>query len=404
MRKGMSKMKEKRIPEVRFEGFVDDWEQRKLMEVANISSGGTPSRGVFEFWDGEIPWATTTEVNYKLITNTIEKISKLGLDSSSAKLMPIGTILLAMYGQGKTRGKVGVLGIEAATNQANANIITNNDFHNYFVYYQLEKDYETIRKSANEGGQANLSLNIVKNISISISFNIAEQIKIGNFFKQLDEAITLQERKLSLLKLMKKGFLQQLFPKNEQVLPDIRFTNFQEVWEKRKLGNIVEIIMGQSPNSENYTDNPLDNILVQGNADMKNGRVVPRVWTKQITKKAERNDLILSVRAPVGDIGKTDYSIVIGRGVAAIRGNEFIFQTLGKMKIDGYWNKLSTGSTFESINSNDIKEAQIKITNIKEQTKIGNFFKQLDETITLQEKKIDQLKQIKKALLQKMFI
>ncbi|UDM70200.1 restriction endonuclease subunit S [Vagococcus fluvialis] len=162
--------------------------------------------------------------------------------------------------------------------------------------------------------------------------------------------------------------------------------------------------MGQSPNSENYTDNPNDNILVQGNADMKNGRVVPRVWTTQITKEAEKYDLILSVRAPVGDIGKTDYNVVLGRGVAAIKGNEFIFQTLGKMKFDGYWNKLSTGSTFESINSNDIKDAMLKIPSIEEQIKIGNFFKLLDETITLQESKLEKMKEMKTGFLQKMFI
>ncbi|UDM74391.1 restriction endonuclease subunit S [Vagococcus fluvialis] len=185
--------------------------------------------------------------------------------------------------------------------------------------------------------------------------------------------------------------------------PVVRFDGFTDDWEQCKLGEIVKIVMGQSPNSENYTDNPNDNILVQGNADMKNGRVVPRVWTTQITKEAEKYDLILSVRAPVGDIGKTDYNVVLGRGVAAIKGNEFIFQTLGKMKFDGYWNKLSTGSTFESINSNDIKDAMLKIPSIEEQIKIGNFFKLLDETITLQERELVLLKEQKKSLLQKMF-
>ena len=144
--------------------------------------------------------------------------------------------------------------------------------------------------------------------------------------------------------------------------------------------------MGQSPNSENYTENPDDFILVQGNADMKNGRVFPRVWTTQITKTAEKNDLILSVRAPVGDIGKTDYNVVLGRGVAAIKGNEFLFQLLGKMKENGYWTKLSTGSTFDSINSNDIKGAGILLPSEDEQKKIGSFFANLDHLITLHQR------------------
>lgn len=95
----------------------------------------------------------------------------------------------------------------------------------------------------------------------------------------------------------------------------IRFKKYNDVWENVKLTEKAPIVMGQSPDSKNYTDNPNDYILVQGNADMKNGRVVPRVWTTQVTKLAEKGDLILSVRAPVGDIGKTDYTVVLGRGV-----------------------------------------------------------------------------------------
>lgn len=182
---------------------------------------------------------------------------------------------------------------------------------------------------------------------------LSEQTQIGLFFENIDHLITLHQRKLDKLKRLKQGYLQQLFPKNDEKVPRIRFANFEHEWEQCKLGNVAKITMGQSPNSENYTDNPDDYILVQGNADMKGGRVFPRVWTTQVTKTAEKNDLILSVRAPVGDIGKTDYNVVLGRGVAAIKGNEFLFQLLGKMKQNGYWTKLSTGSTFESINSND---------------------------------------------------
>lgn len=185
--------------------------------------------------------------------------------------------------------------------------------------------------------------------------------------------------------------------------PKIRFNGFTDEWEQRKLGEEVQIIMGQSPNSENYTSNPSDFILVQGNADIKNGRVTPRVWTTQITKQAKKGDLILSVRAPVGDIGKTDYDVVIGRGVSAVRGNEFIFQQLGRMKENGYWTRYSTGSTFESINSNDIKEATIICPSEEEQQKIGQFFKQLDDTIALHQRKLELLKEQKKGFLQKMF-
>jgi len=185
--------------------------------------------------------------------------------------------------------------------------------------------------------------------------------------------------------------------------PEIRFKGFSDDWEQRKLGEEVPITMGQSPSSSNYTDNPNDYILVQGNADVRDGKVKPRVWTTQVTKTANRNDIVLSVRAPVGDVGKTDYDIVLGRGVAGLKGNEFIYQTLTKMKINGFWDRFTTGSTFESINSTDLKNAEILIPNKEEQLKIGFLFATLDKTIALHQQKIDLLKQSKKSFLQNLF-
>jgi len=185
--------------------------------------------------------------------------------------------------------------------------------------------------------------------------------------------------------------------------PTLRFRGFNNDWEQRKLGDIAKIVMGQSPSSKNYTKNPEDYILVQGNADIRNGKVVPRVWTTQITKIAHKGDIILTVRAPVGEVAITDYTIVLGRGVASIKGNKFILQLLIKMNRNSFWNKLSTGSTFESINSNDIKKTIIFIPSIKEQNKIGNLLNLTDKLLTLQERKYEELKLLKKALLQNMF-
>ena len=157
-------------------------------------------------------------------------------------------------------------------------------------------------------------------------------------------------------------------------------------WEQRKFGDVVQITMGQSPDGSTYSDEPSDYILVQGNADLQNGWVCPRVWTTQITKKADAGDLIMSVRAPAGAMGKTAYNAVIGRGVAAIKGNEFIYQLLIKMDKEGYWKKDSTGSTFESLNSSSIKNAEIKLPTLEEQNKIGEYFLNLDNLITLHQR------------------
>lgn len=161
-----------------------------------------------------------------------------------------------------------------------------------------------------------------------------------------------------------------------------------DTWEQRKLGDTVQITMGQSPDGSTYSETPSDYILVQGNADLKDGWVSPRVWTSQMTKKADAGDLIMSVRAPAGAMGKTAYNAVIGRGVAAIKGNEFIYQSLVKMDSNGYWKKLSNGSTFESLNSNNIKDAEIFVPCDEEQQKIGQYFSNLDNLITLHQRKL----------------
>ena len=189
--------------------------------------------------------------------------------------------------------------------------------------------------------------------------------------------------------------------------PVLRFkdTNGKDypAWEQRKLEDCATIIMGQSPKSENYTNDPKDHILVQGNADLKNGQVAPRVWTTEVTKIGKVGDIILSVRAPVGEVGKTAYDVVLGWGVAAIRGNDFLLQTLLKLKECKYWGKVSAGSTFDSITSEILKSTLISMPAIEEQIKIGDFLSSVDKLITLHQRKLEALKKLKRTLLQKMF-
>ena len=234
--------------------------------------------------------------------------------------------------------------------------------------------------------------------------HIDEQKKIGAFLDKLDSLITLHQRKYDKLTKVKKAMLEKMFPENGSPYPEIRFKGFTDAWEQRKLGDTVQITMGQSPDGSTYSDVPSDYILVQGNADLQNGWVSPRVWTSQMTKKADAGDLIMSVRAPAGAMGKTAYNAVIGRGVAAIKGNEFIYQLLEKMDSDGYWKALSCGSTFESLNSDNIKNADVLIPDVAEQEKIGEYFLAIDRLITLHQRKLEKLKNIKKACLEKMFV
>ena len=205
--------------------------------------------------------------------------------------------------------------------------------------------------------------------------SVPEQKRIGLFFENLDNLITLHQRKCVFL----FGFFQAFI--------SMIFTASTFSWEQRKLGDVCQVTMGQSPDGSTYSDTPSDYILVQGNADLKDGWVSPRIWTTQKTKTAEAGDLIMSVRAPAGSMGKTSYNVVLGRGVAGIKGNEFIYQSLVKMDSDGYWKKLAAGSTFESINSDVVNGAELIVPqDIDEQNKIGDYFASIDALITLHQR------------------
>ena len=182
-------------------------------------------------------------------------------------------------------------------------------------------------------------------------------------------------------------------------VPKLRFKEFNDEWKKIKLSDISNITMGQSPDSNNYTTDKNDIILIQGNADLNNGIVSPRIFTTQVTKQCYIGDIIMTVRAPVGDVAISNYNACIGRGVCAIKGSKFIYHYLKYLKGKEYWKKISKGSTIDSITSNDIKELEIKIPLASEENKIIKFMDLLDKKIELQSKKIEALKLYKKRLI-----
>ena len=185
-------------------------------------------------------------------------------------------------------------------------------------------------------------------------------------------------------------------------VPKIRFNGFNEEWQETKLCDIAKITMGQSPNSENYTNDSNDTLLIQGNADLNNGKVIPRLFTKQITKTCDRNDIIMTVRAPVGDIAISEYNACIGRGVCSIKSSKFVYHYLDYLKMKDYWKKISKGSTIDSITSDDIKSLLIKTPNKKEEEKIIKTVDLINKKIELQSKKIEDLKLFKKGLIHQM--
>lgn len=396
----------KNIPKLRFKGYEDAWEQRKLGEVG-ITYTGLSGKTKEDFGHGNGQFVTYMNVFSNAVASS-EMVEPVEIDERQNKVVA-GDVLFTTSSE--TPEEVGMSSVWLENSK---NTYLNSfcfgyrpliPFDPYYLAFMLRSSL--MRKKITFLAQGISRYNISKNKMMDIEIPVpimSEQHQIGEYFRNLDYLITLHQRKYDALKSMKKTLLSKMFPKNGQDVPEIRFKGFTDAWEQRKLGEEVQIVMGQSPKGENYTDNPEDYILVQGNADMKDGKVFPRVWTTQVTKQAHKGDVILSVRAPVGDIGKTDYDVVIGRGVAAVKGNEFFYQLLGKLKLDGYWTKSSTGSTFDSINSNEIKNAKVTIPDINEQLFIGDYFQGIDNLITLHQRKLEELKNMKKTLLQQMFV
>lgn len=205
------------VPRLRFPEFrkAGEWNIDLLGNAFETTSGGTPSRSVKEYWGGSIPWITTSLVNFGVITEADESITEEGMKNSSAKLLPKGTVLIAMYGQGKTRGQSALLGIEAATNQACAAILPKKEVDPYFVFLSLAERYEILRGLSNAGGQENLSQGLIRGFPFSYPPDSEEQRRVTACLSSLDGLIAAQAAKIDALSAHKKGLMQQLFPAPE---------------------------------------------------------------------------------------------------------------------------------------------------------------------------------------------
>ena len=389
------------IPEIRVRGFSDEWKQRKLGEIGEVITGSTPSTQHPEYYSEDgMPWVTPTDIVDNIIYDTPRKLSPIG--EKVGRVVPADTILVTCIA---SIGKNAMLVNTGSFNQQINSLVP--DKKKYDPYFLLTESFHWSAKMKREAAAGTMQI-VNKNEFSAIETyvpELSEQKAIGAYFCQIDKLITLHQHKYESLVAVKKAMLEKMFPKEGETVPEIRFAGFTDPWEQRKLGDVCQITMGQSPDGATYSDIPSDYILVQGNADLKNGWVCPRIWTTQKTKTAEVGDLIMSVRAPAGAMGKTDYNVVLGRGVAGIKGNEFIYQTLVKMDEYGYWKKLAAGSTFESINSDVISNAEIVVPqDVDEQEKLGAYFHNLDHLITLHQRKCEVLKNLKSALLNKMFL
>ncbi|QEA44875.1 restriction endonuclease subunit S (plasmid) [Leuconostoc lactis] len=392
----------KKVPELRFAGFADDWEQRKLGELAsNFEYGLNASAKEF---DGIHKYIRITDIDDSSRKFNSDSITSPDIDLSSADNYKLknGDLLFARTGASVGKSYLytesdGLVYYAGFLIRARLK----SEFDSNFVFQNtLTSDYKNfIKVTSQRSGQPGV------NAQEYASFNIKtpcydEQQKIGLFFKQLDDLITLHQRKLDLLKEQKKGYLQKMFPKNGEKVPELRFAGFADDWEERKLG---EIFNYEQPTkyivkSTEYDDTFNTPVLTAGKSFLLG-------YTDEITgiKNATVENPVVIFDDFTTSSHYVDFPFKIKSSamkLLSLNDNSdnfyFMFNTLKNIKYvpqshERHW--ISKFSEFEIY-----KPSQ------EEQQKIGSFFKQLDDTIALHQRKLDLLKEQKKGFLQKMFV
>ena len=400
-------------PEIRLNGFSGDWVEKRLEDVVDIVGGGTPDTTNPEFWDGEIDWYSPTEIGKNVYADkSVKTITKLGFQKSSAQILPAHKTILFTSRAGI--GDMAILRSDAATNQGFQSFIAK-DIDVYFLYSMghLLKEYALEKASGStflEVSKKQLSV-----IEILIPSNIEEQATIGHLFKQLDDTITLSKHKYEKTKNLKNAFLSKIFPQAGKNQPDIRLKGFSGDWVEKRLEEVVEIVGGGTPDTTNpeFWDGEIDwysptEIGKKVYADKSVKTITDLGLQKSSAQILPAHETILfTSRAGIGDMAILRNEAATNQGFQSFIAKEidvYFLYSMGHLLKEYALGKAS-GSTFLEISKKQLSVIEILIpSNIEEQTAIGNFFKQLDDTLALQAKQLKALENLKKALLAKMFV
>ena len=400
----------KRVPELRFKGFTDDWEQRKLGEIATIVGGGTPSTKNPEYWDGDINWYSPAEIGNQIYAKKSERqITELGLKKSSAKLLPVGTVLFtSRAGIGKTA----ILNKEACTNQGFQSIIPRSKMLNSYFLFSRTNSLKQYGETMGSGSTfVEVSGKQMSKMPLFIP-NINEQSKIAKLFQSLDKTITLHEEKQRQLEQLKKALLQKMFA-DETGYPVLRFKGFTEKWEQRKLEDLGEILTGSTPSTkhtEYYSKNGIPWVTptdIKRNITFSTPRKLSALG-ESVGRIVPKNTLLITC---IASIGKNTILGTKGSFNQQINGliprfdkyDLYFLFTQSNLWSQKMKHKAATG-TMQIVNKKDFTNLNTLVPILSEQRHIGNMFEQLDHLITLHQHKIDNLKRLKRALLQKMFV
>lgn len=405
-------------PNVRFKGFTEDWEQRKVCNITTSYSGGTPKSGSTEYYDGDIPFIRSGEI-YSDKTELF--ITKLGMKNSSAKIVHKGDILYALYGA--TSGEVSRAKLDGAINQAILAIIPNDDINANFLVEWFRKEKDKITDTYLQGGQGNLSAQIIKELEVTIPSD-DEQNKIGLYFEQLNTLITLHQQKCDETKEFKKYMLQNMFPQKDEKVPKIRFDGFTGDWEQRKVGDYYEFKNGLNKGKEFFgMGTPIVNFT---DVFHKRGLLVSDLQGKVTLEQKEIDNFLVKkgdifftrTSETVEEIGYPSVMLESPENTVfsgfVLRGRTFLEQDpledVFKKYVfftDSFRKEMMSKSsmTTRALTSGTAIKNMVFYHPLskEEQKKIGDYFSKLDNLITLHQQKCAALKEFKKYMLQNMF-
>lgn len=407
----MAAKKDSKVPEIRFRGNEKKWQKTSLHETSATFSGGTPSVGKKDYYGGEISFIRSAEINS---TRTELKITNCGLNESAAKMVSKGDILYALYGA--TSGEVGISKIEGAINQAILAIRPNSSHDTRFIEKWLRREKENIVATYLQGGQGNLSGEIIKSLDF-FRPEIREQIKIGNYFKELDELIRLHQRKYDKLMTLKQSMFQKMFPKDGAIIPEIRFSGFEGDWKERSLREISRKTTEKNTQreyAETFTNSAELGVVSQRDYFDKDISNTENIDGYYIVRP---EDFVYNPRissfAPVGPINRNK----LGRiGIMSPLYTVFTTKDVDNTFLEYFfktrlWHPFmhfngDTGARADRFSIKDavFMELPVAYPELAEQQKIGTYFRKLDTLISQQATQLTKLKQIKAACLEKMFV
>ena len=386
----------------------EDWEVKRLGEIAELSSGTTPSRTNNDFYlSGSIPWVKTTDLNNSILYSTEELVTNKALEKTSLKLLPKGTVLVAMYGGFNQIGRTAMLGIEATINQALSALICNERIYNSFLLAWLNcKVKEWKHLAASSRKDPNITGKDVARFPIAVP-PIEEQQRIVSVLSLWDTAIAKQTALIEQLTLRKRGLMQQLLTGKK------RLKGFNEKWKEVRLGDVASINRGGSPRPiEDYiTQGEGYNWIKIGDVD-QDAKYITSTEEKIIkeglskTRFVKRGDFILSNSMSFGRpyILKIDGCIHDGWLVIQEYDQtfniDFLYYILGYDTTLAQYKSMAAGSGVLNLNKEIVKEVQLRIPTIEEQIAIASILINADKEIEIQKQKLAALQEQKKGLMQ----